>query len=785
MIFLSTVVSLKPGTLRLGLNSVKVSVPRLGLRTAWARCISKGTWPEYSAQLDDPKSKRSSNGERNAGTWAGSESTELAGAKSKRTLNKERSAGWVRYKGTWTGSKSSTNKHLEQLKRESVVDLETDKSKDILSRTRVVVCDKECETIVDRIIEKGEPVGVDMEGIGQGTVGLIQVCDTDRNIYLFRTSLNRSLYRKGRLADLLESPYIVKILHASTVDCQAVYKDKVKMWNIYDTCVAHKIFQYQTNGTSIISTPLIGLNDLCTFCGLEENPLKKKAKDLLWKMLIFHRFLEETEDLGAEFLLYSAWDVEPLHGIYKTFQTLIDPDYQHLVQQVSDFELIRSIDEDLVKKKRENLKNVEKCGVFLSNLGHNVRKPDAYHFVSKEPGNKHVYFSNANNSANIVLDSRHTALNLYKLYSKRKLPRYLGNNAKLELVVSALPVEIGEHMNEEDKESDRVDSWVTSPRLCAEMVGIMIEAKAPIVVDFQKLPSAMAIEIYVGVMPSIKFAPTAELLIEGRLGDLLSSPDVTKVMGRLDTDNVYSMLKLLATHNVYVNNVFEIDSGWKSLDYLNHGQSFFKMGPKSIQSVCDYLGIERDASGQVSKLDWHLLCYTHMITLIPPSFRQVLAEKAKVELSIGANIDAIANKYKRNEIKEKVDSHCVHFRVLGRSYKKEMSPLKTSILEYLVKNDMVMLDYIEVERSVLVRLESQARVRSVMKDFSSGELMGGVRVAVTSPNLLKDHLEKPPMKPVMMEKLRSQIAKGLVKLKDGGLLNLMEKNNTVKSTVSL
>merc|ERR1740129_1196316 len=117
MIFLSTVFSLKPCTLRLGFNSVKVSAPRLGLRTAWARCISKGTWTEYSAELDGPKAKRTSN---SAGTWTGPESTELTGAKSKRTSNKERSAEWVRYKGTWTGSKSSANKHLEKLKRESV-----------------------------------------------------------------------------------------------------------------------------------------------------------------------------------------------------------------------------------------------------------------------------------------------------------------------------------------------------------------------------------------------------------------------------------------------------------------------------------------------------------------------------------------------------------------------------------------------------------------------------------------------------------------------------------------
>ena len=34
---------------------------------------------------------------------------------------------------------------------------------------------------------------------------------------------------------MLESPSVLKILHAATVDAQSVYKDGVKMWNIFDT----------------------------------------------------------------------------------------------------------------------------------------------------------------------------------------------------------------------------------------------------------------------------------------------------------------------------------------------------------------------------------------------------------------------------------------------------------------------------------------------------------------------------------------------------------------------
>ena len=43
------------------------------------------------------------------------------------------------------------------------------------------------------------------------------------------------MYWKGKLAKVLESPDILKILHAASVDCTSVYKDGVKMWNIYDT----------------------------------------------------------------------------------------------------------------------------------------------------------------------------------------------------------------------------------------------------------------------------------------------------------------------------------------------------------------------------------------------------------------------------------------------------------------------------------------------------------------------------------------------------------------------
>ena len=51
----------------------------------------------------------------------------------------------------------------------------------------------------------------------------------------FRTGINPDLFGAGGLAEMLESPSVLKILHAATVDAQSVYRDGVRMWNIFDT----------------------------------------------------------------------------------------------------------------------------------------------------------------------------------------------------------------------------------------------------------------------------------------------------------------------------------------------------------------------------------------------------------------------------------------------------------------------------------------------------------------------------------------------------------------------
>ena len=86
-------------------------------------------------------------------------------------------------------------------------------------------------------MEAGGPVGVDCEGIsltGKMT-SLVQISDLEGRITMFRTGVNPDLFSRGGLADLLQSQQILKIIHGSSVDCLSLYKDDVKLWNIFDT----------------------------------------------------------------------------------------------------------------------------------------------------------------------------------------------------------------------------------------------------------------------------------------------------------------------------------------------------------------------------------------------------------------------------------------------------------------------------------------------------------------------------------------------------------------------
>ena len=73
------------------------------------------------------------------------------------------------------------------------------------------------------------------------------------------------------------------------------------------------------------SSVQIGLNNLCSFCGIPENTMKDRFGDILWKMLITRNGRNGMDSVKTP-VLYCAMDVEgfghTLFKIYFSFLTL-------------------------------------------------------------------------------------------------------------------------------------------------------------------------------------------------------------------------------------------------------------------------------------------------------------------------------------------------------------------------------------------------------------------------------------------------------------------------------
>jgi hypothetical protein len=57
--------------------------------------------------------------------------------------------------------------------------------------------------------------------------------------------------------------------------------------------------------SSVHSSPTIGLNAMCAYCGLEKNPWKDLFKDWLWKLIVFKNILAKDGPLPEEVITRS------------------------------------------------------------------------------------------------------------------------------------------------------------------------------------------------------------------------------------------------------------------------------------------------------------------------------------------------------------------------------------------------------------------------------------------------------------------------------------------------
>ena len=685
----------------------------------------------------------------------------------------------ISMRGVKTLSMFEQKTNLEKLKN---VDVTFDPvCQDVLNRVKVVTDVSESKEIVRKLFASGEPIGVDMEGIENGrhytgVVSMVQVCDVKRNITLFRTGVNPALYWEGGLAGLLEAPELRKIMHGSVTDCLATYRDGVKLWNLYDTAVAYKVLDYQLRGTSIFGSPQIGFNSLCKYFGIKENPLKEGFKNILWRMMVNKdgkKGLDKTENLDDNFLLYCAWDVDPLHKLHDLLNVAIAPAYSHLITQVSEIEIIRAIDSKLAKIKRDNLKSMELNNVFLSNLPGTLAPPELYSSLTHIKGHKHIYFSGTSGTANIILDSREEAVLACENFSE--WGNKLGSQVKCQLVIEDRKNTEEILENENNKAGDKQE--LKSPAECKGIVKSLLKEKCPVVIDFIHIPdnNACILELYAGAGSSVKVLITQEM---GEIAVLLSS-DVVKIVPRLDLGPVHFCLKLLHSLKIKVNNVFEVQTAVKSLDYLEHGQSLFKQEARSIKNISSYLGIPMMATGLAtgSTIKLHLcyMAYLHLSQAIPLYFQDLLAELAVLEIEIGSDNNALSFKQKRKAFKARLDGSCLHLRLIGDDKSdvdlENQRKMKGILMTTMISKKITMLKYNTIGKCAIVELEHGEAVRVIMKEIEKLEESRNLKLKASHPIVLQPRIDKPSVPEVNLRNLQGILEKNLEKLKLGNIMD--------------
>jgi len=615
-----------------------------------------------------------------------------------------------------------------------------------------------------------------MGGINLGLTGLIQVRDVHGNFTFFRPRKNPALYQEGGLAKLLESPNILKIMHASTGDAASVYKDGVKMWGVYDTEVAHRVLEFQTNGASLTNAQAIGLNNLCAYCGIESNPMKGKIKFNPWN----EKHANENKGvMSDEFMLYCAWDVEQLHEIHQILSALITPDYHHLHAQISEIELLRCIDPNLASIKKANVKAMESRALFLSYLSASVKKPDLYELLTLFEGNKQVFFSPQHQTAHLVLESRMAAVQaLEKLKSQRKGLGTKGNKAGMALVTKLEPSEVFVVDNEVSTEV--VTDGLTPYELTMEVLTAVVKAKVPVVMEFVSSDLETVIEIYYGSGPLVKLLLN-RANVDAGLGALMANEDVPKILLKVGGEqNVAQAFKTFSRLDVKVANIFDIESAAKFLDYAECGQSVFTSAGKKIQRLAAKYGLpDSTADG---KVEWLYLTFLHLTSILPPCILSLLEEKSNLEVGIASYQESIAElKSMRQQLRKRMDGQTIHLRKLSGT----KSAFQTFVKETIRAGGQEILDFHILPRGVFLLTFETRRTALEAVTLLQTQLdtqATHFRFVVTFPERFGTLLDNPPAPPLaQLNELEARRILHLSQLREARLAYLEQGNSHTAS----
>ena len=655
-------------------------------------------------------------------------------------------------RGVRNKSKAELVAETEQLSRTAGALLDCPVNRDVLGRVTLVEDTSHSAHLVESMLAAAAPVAVDMEGVEGGSVtSLVQVCDHHRNISLFRTGRNPALYRAGRLAELLETPRLLKIMHGSSVDCLSVYRDGVKMWNVFDTALAFKVLQFQLTGASMHTSNQIGFNKLCELFSIPQNPVKERKKNILWRMIISQngkRGLDTADVIDDETVLYCAWDVEPLHALHSQLCGALAPDWGlQLARQLSELELLRALDPRLGQARRRQLRLLEESAIFLSGLPDFATPAQLYSLlVDREHGHRQLYW--AGHTAVLVLDSRQQALDLADSF-----PDWAAGleGAQCRPVVPlhsnqvvAQPSEMG---------ATRIGlagDQIGEERRCCRLVAALLHTCCPVVIEFHQQQDRLELELYAGPLPAARLPLTQAAVERVGLAPLLASPQVVKVVGRLDTGSLAAGLQTLAKLSLPLHNVFCLTAGVNSIDYLTSGQSLCQQAGVAVAAMPAKLGLCLPPGSP--RLQQKLLVYLHLQQVLPAFHLTRLARLAEAELDVGRGGPGLhAAKQDRTAVKKELDEWTLHLRLCGQVDRGRRQQLCLAVRRAATGRGLQLVNYTELDRAAMVTTTSAKARRGLAAALDSQQT--DLNFRLTSPSQLNTVVDRPATTPVKMDPL--------------------------------
>lgn len=597
-----------------------------------------------------------------------------------------------------------------------------------MSLTKVIVKEEESAAVVDHMLRRRETIAVDMEGVASTPTGLVQIRIRDGPIYVFRTGYNPRLLHEGKLKELLQSADVLKVMHASTSDCIGIGADGVRMWGLYDTALAENVILHQNGVENVQFGSFTSYNNLCAKYGLVVNPLKQKYfGHTTFKE---ERTFQESKIIPEDLVFYSACDVYALHDLYDAVDSQIEPDFRPILNDLCEMELLRGIDNDLVAVRKHRLKKLLNSTLLLRGFNHGLTKADIYALLAGFDGYRKVLLSPDSRCAHVLMASRNEAISAFFHFNTKgyQFPSWFGGNAKASLVkeLSAEEAFVAKGHLEKCEKFLLSEDFIVDEQVSANVVEDILAAKCPVVCDFQTREQGVTtMTMFAGAYPVVKIGLTQSVMASGRMGELFASPNVEKVVARID--NCYWPVRACAALGLRPQNFFDISTACKMADYEQFGKSIYNSPTETLGTMFERHGLTVDNS---RKLEHIRYLHIYLKNSLSPPILEMMSEKSQVDLDVLSQIELAEAKGKRKLLKELIDWRCIHVTV----ERGDSRNLKETLEEYLEQSGIsyervILLGH---RRVALVTVAFHPHVAKIVADLPRKRFANGLVLSAKS-----------------------------------------------------